>query len=71
MSNKLAHLPKPKFKERQYITDGEGQSFLSPTANIELQGRIDPIYPFVIPTVAHRSNPMITLPEANGRVFGG
>src|SRR5690625_3528386 len=47
------------------------QSFLSPTANIKLQGRIDPIYPFVIPTVAHRSNPMITLPEANGRVFGG
>src|SRR5690625_7242161 len=45
------------------------QSFLSPTANIKLQGRIDPIYPFVIPTVAHRSNPMITLPEANGRVF--
>lgn len=27
MSNKLSHLPKPKFKERQYITDGEGQSF--------------------------------------------
>jgi len=27
MTNKLAHLPKPKFKERQYITDGEGQSF--------------------------------------------
>lgn len=27
MSNKLSHLPKSKFKERQYITDGEGQSF--------------------------------------------
>ena len=27
MSNKLSHLPKPKFKERQYITDGKGQSF--------------------------------------------
>lgn len=27
MSNKLSHLPKPTFKARQYITDGEGQSF--------------------------------------------
>lgn len=27
MSNKLAYLPKPKFKRHQYITDGEGQSF--------------------------------------------
>lgn len=27
MTHKFPHLPKPKFKERQYITDGDGQSF--------------------------------------------
>ncbi|MFD2532541.1 hypothetical protein [Gracilimonas halophila] len=27
MTHKFPYLPKPKFKERQYITDGEGQSF--------------------------------------------
>lgn len=27
MTNKLSHLPKPKFREHQYITDGQEQSF--------------------------------------------
>jgi hypothetical protein len=27
MTHKFPHLPKSKFKEHQYITDGKGQSF--------------------------------------------
>src|SRR5690625_7768822 len=45
------------------------QSLFRSSTNIELQGRIDPIYPHVIPSVAHQANPVVTLPEANARMF--